>query len=65
LNLETWIEAPEDLIIAKLIYGSPQDIEDVFSVIVNIRDHLDMNYLTKRAKEENVYDMLMEIFRKI
>lgn len=65
LNLETWIETPEDLIIAKLIFGSPQDIEDAFSVIVNIRDNLNMNYLTKHAKEENVYDMLMEIFRKI
>jgi len=65
LDLETWIEAPEDLIVAKLVYGSPQDLEDVFSIITNLKDNLNMNYLTKRAKEENVYGILMKIIRKI
>ena len=63
-GLKTWIEAPEDLIVAKLIYGSPQDIEDALSVIINMKDELDIDYLTKRAQEENVYNMLTKIFRK-
>ena len=63
-GLKTWIKTPEDLIVAKLIYGSPQDIEDALSVIINMKDELDIDYLTKRAQEENVYNMLTKIFRK-
>ena len=63
-GLKTWIKTPEDLIVVKLIYSSPQDIEDVLSVIINMKDELDIDYLTKRAKEENVYNMLTKMFRK-
>ncbi|MHA1860367.1 MAG: DUF6036 family nucleotidyltransferase [Candidatus Asgardarchaeia archaeon] len=64
-GIETWVECPEDLIVAKLIYGSPQDIEDVLSVIINLKDNLNMGYLKKRAREEGIYDVLMRIIKKL
>ena len=60
-DLETWIEDPCDLIIAKLIYGSQQDIEDVVSVLLDLKEELNFEYLYKRAKEEKVYDQLLKL----
>lgn len=60
-DLETWIEDPCDLIIAKLIYGSQQDIEDVVSVLLDLKEELNFEYLYKRAKEEGVYDQLLKL----
>ena len=64
-NLETWIEDPCDLIIAKLIYGSKQDIEDIVAVLLNFKDDLNFEYLYKRAKQENVYEKLQKLIDKL
>lgn len=37
LGSEVWIASPEDTVIAKLIYGSPQDTEEAIFIILNIR----------------------------
>lgn len=60
-DTNVWAESPEDLIIAKLIYGSPKDIEDAVSVFANLRSQLNLDYLKKRAVEENVFDLLKKM----
>ena len=49
----TKIEAPEDVIIAKLVYGSEQDLDDAKSILLSQKS-LDKKYLNKRAQEEGV-----------
>ena len=58
-GITAWIESPEDLIVAKLSYGSQQDIEDIRAVLK--RQKLDMEYLEKRGKEEGVLTKLKGI----
>lgn len=65
LDLEVWIASPEDMVITKLIYGSPQDIEDVISIILNLKEKLDFEYLNQLAEQEKVKEQLKEIFEKI
>ena len=65
LGLSAWVESPEDLVIAKLIYGSQQDIEDAVAVLLNLKRQLNMDYLEKRAIEENIADILHKILSKI
>lgn len=60
----TRIEAPEDVIIAKLVYGSPQDLEDAKSIL-HAQKNLDKNYIDKRAEEEGVKDRLEKIYEEI
>jgi hypothetical protein len=54
------IESPEDLIVAKLVYGAAQDIEDVKAILLRARK-LDKNYLRKRTEEEKVSEKLKEL----
>jgi hypothetical protein len=56
----TRIEAPEDVIIAKLVYGSPQDREDA-KAIIHAQKKLDMEYINKRAEQEGVAERLKQI----
>jgi len=64
-DVETWIEAPEDLIIAKLVFNSYQDIEDAASVILRQSGKLDTIYLKNRAIKENVLSRLNKLLKKI
>jgi ribosomal protein S8 len=57
---KAWIESPEDLIIAKLVYGSEQDLEDVKAVLLR-QKRLELKYLMKRAEEEKVSKRLKKI----
>ena len=56
-----WIESPEDIVIAKLVYGSQQDLEDAKAIL--IKQKLDLNYLFKRAKEEKVFKKLKRLMK--
>lgn len=38
LGIPCWIESVEDIIVAKLIYGSSQDEEDVIAILLNHGD---------------------------
>jgi hypothetical protein len=57
----TYIEKAEDLIIAKLVFSSPQDYEDVHSILLRQKDNLDFIYLESVAKLENVEEQLQKI----
>ena len=62
-DVETWIEAPEDLIIAKLVFNSYQDIEDAASVIIRQSEKLDITYLRDRASQEKVLKKLNKLLK--
>ncbi|WXG42137.1 MAG: DUF6036 family nucleotidyltransferase [Candidatus Freyarchaeum deiterrae] len=65
LGLNGWAASPEDTIIAKLIYGSPQDIEDAMSIMLSLRNKIDFKYLNQRAEQENVQEQLKELLGKL
>jgi len=56
------MEAPEDVIIAKLVYGSAQDLEDA-KAILHAQKNLDRKYLERRANEEKVGKKLDEMYK--
>ncbi len=56
------VEAPEDIIIAKLVYGSQQDFEDA-AAILKRQKNLDINYLQSRAIQENITAPLEKLFK--
>ena len=58
--------SPEDLVIAKLIYGSPQDLEDAKAVLRKRKklNKLDETYLKKRAEEEGVRIQLEKLLKE-
>jgi len=64
-GVETWIESPEDLIIAKLVYGEQQDEEDVLAVILAQKDDLNIPYLQKRSEEERVSAKLFMLYEEL
>lgn len=53
-DVDTWIETPEDLILAKLVFNSYQDLEDAASVLLRQAGKLNMKYLRERAIQEKV-----------
>ena len=58
-GITAWIESPEDLITAKLCYGSQQDTEDIKAILK--RQKLNMKYLEKRSKEEGALTKLKRV----
>jgi transcriptional/translational regulatory protein YebC/TACO1 len=62
MGVVCWMESAEDIIVAKLIYGSSQDEEDVIAVLLNrgINDKL-----KEKAKKFNVYYKLCGIAEMI
>lgn len=61
LRHEAFVEKPEDLIIAKLVYGSQQDLEDVKAIIIRQKRKLDKNYLELIAEKEQIKEKLDKI----
>ena len=60
-----YVKKVEDLIIAKLIYKSQQDLEDAFSIVKRQQAGLDMIYLSKIAELEGLEDQLNNLLAKI
>ncbi len=58
---KAWIERAEDVIVAKLVYGSEQDLNDAKAILLNQK--LNKKYLFKRAKEENVFKKLKQLMK--
>jgi hypothetical protein len=56
-----WIERPEDVVIAKIVYGSETDLQDAKAIILNQK--LNMKYLFKRAKEEKIIRKLKKLLK--
>ncbi len=61
-NLNIWVNTPEDSILAKLVYGSPQDLNDAKSIFLRQKEGIDINYLKKQAKYFKVIDLLNSLF---
>ncbi|BDC17912.1 nucleotidyltransferase [Acidianus sp. HS-5] len=62
MGIDCWIESVEDIIVAKLIYGSSQDEEDVIAVLLNkgIGERL-----KEKAKKFKAYNKLCGIAEMI
>jgi hypothetical protein len=58
---QAWVESPEDLIIAKLVYGSPQDLEDDLAILIRQKPKLDIDYLKRQAAKNKVTSKLGEL----
>lgn len=58
--------SPEDLIVAKIIYGSPQDLEDAKVVLRKQKklNRLDEDYLQQRAEEEGIAEELEKLIQE-
>ncbi|MGB9895444.1 MAG: DUF6036 family nucleotidyltransferase [Thermoproteota archaeon] len=63
-NTQTWIESLEDIIVAKLVYGSQQDYEDAFAVVVAQEEKIDMKVLVRKARKFNVLGKLEQILKE-
>lgn len=63
-STEMWVNSPEDLILAKLSYGAPRDVEDVMRTLVS-QKNLDRKYLFKEAKKMGVNRKLQILLEKI
>lgn len=63
-GLNIHFSSPEDLILKKLLWfkesKSNRQLEDIYSVMVIIKDTLDFNYLKKWAKKQNTLELLEE-----
>lgn len=60
-NLTFYVNTSEDAIIAKLIFGSPKDLEDAKQIFLRKKNKLDINYIKEKCKEYKVLDRLEEI----
>jgi precorrin-6B methylase 1 len=58
-GIPTWIERPEDVAIAKIVYGSETDLNDAKAIL--LRQKLDKKYLFERAKDEKITDKLKKL----
>ena len=63
LGVDCWIESLEDIIVAKLIYGSMQNEEDVIAILSKI-GKIDEN-LKEKARKFHVYEKLCGIAEMI
>jgi hypothetical protein len=59
-----WVVSPEDFIIQKLKVGRPRDFEDTVSVLVQLRDKLDCEYLEHWARKLGVIKELTYILEE-
>jgi len=63
-GVHTRIESPENLVVAKLVYGSQQDLDDA-EAILRMQKNIDMAYMKKRAAEEGVGKALATLLKRI
>lgn len=63
-GLDLFIQIPEEIITAKLIYGSDQDHDDAYGMILRLKDQLDYQLLEKLAKREKVFDKLSSLLEE-
>jgi hypothetical protein len=64
-NEKTYIEKIEDVIIGKLVYGSPIDYEDIVAIAIRQKNKINLEYLHSIAKIENVEKKLQEILLQV
>ena len=59
-----FIQIPEEIIIAKLIYGSDQDHDDAYSMILRQGDKLNYELLHRLSKREGVQEKLEKLLEE-
>lgn len=66
-SFKAYVLSPEDFIVNKLarVDRDTRDEEDVVGVMASSKDKIDWSYLTKRAKEEKVLDLIRELRERI
>ncbi len=61
---EIFIQIPEEIIIAKLLYASDQDYDDAYSMILRLKNQLDYKMLDKLSKREGVQEKLKKLLEE-
>lgn len=61
---KTYLPKIEDFIVAKLTFGSDQDMNDAKSILIRQRDKINYDYLRELATSRNVIDKLNKLTRK-
>jgi hypothetical protein len=61
---ETFIQIPEEVIIAKLLYASDQDIDDAYSIILRLKKELNYELLRRLAERESVIEELENLLKQ-
>ncbi len=66
-KLRLWLEPPEELVVRYLagwkFWNSSEDRDKVFALLNALWNKMDRRYLEERAREENVYDKLVEAMK--
>ncbi len=62
---EAWLESPEDLVVAKLVYGSQADLEDAGAVLLSKFAEMDVEKLRKKAEKFGVREKLEALCEKL
>jgi hypothetical protein len=65
LGEPTFIQIPEEIIIAKLLYGSDQDWDDAYSILLRLKDQLDYKLLRRLAIQEQVTQELENLLKQL
>lgn len=60
---DTYLAKPEDLVIAKLVYGSSSDFDDSKAIL--LRQNLNMAYLELIAEQEDVLEDLKQLISSV
>ncbi|HYM40603.1 MAG TPA: hypothetical protein VEY12_10790 [Thermoplasmata archaeon] len=60
-----YVDAPEDLIVAKLLFGSPQDLLDAEAVYVRQRPRLDLRHVSSLAGRFGVAEEWKALRRRV
>ena len=64
-GVDLMVETPEDLIAAKLFYGSEQDIRDAEGVYLSHNGRLDMKYLKASCQSYGITKELAAMVRRV
>jgi hypothetical protein len=68
-GFHTWVGAPEDIIISKMLYyregQSDKHLRDIAGMLKVSRDIIDRDYVTKWAKELDVLDIWQAILQRV
>jgi hypothetical protein len=65
INRQTWIPSGEDVVIQKLRWQRPKDLDDVLSVLGVSGPSLDWGYIEKWTKQHGTYDLLQDMLKRI
>ena len=60
-NLRFYVNTAEDAIVAKLVFGSPRDLDDAKGIFERQKGNLDLNYLKKQCRKFNILDIFERI----